>query len=75
MSEGSRTEVGGGETNTGLTGIDYRCYVYLRERAATDLYSVVTTSDENIDTVVDAEMIGIDVEYAALCDTYSTVLA
>ena len=39
----------------------------LRDRAATDLYSVVTSSDENIDTVVEDAMSTLDAEYEALC--------
>ena len=46
----------------------------LRDRAATDLYSIVNSSDENIDTVVESNMAALDVEYFLLCEAYSTVL-
>lgn len=36
---------------------------------------MVTTSGENIDTVVEAEMAGLDAEYEALCAEFSAVLA
>lgn len=48
--------------------------VYLRDCAATVIHTVVTPSVEDIDTVVDAEMIGIDAEYAALCAEYAVSL-
>jgi hypothetical protein len=46
----------------------------LRDRVAPDMYSGVTSSDENIDTVVDAEMISIDAEYEALVAEYAVSL-
>ena len=39
------------------------------------MYSGVTTSDENIDTVVEAAMSNLDAEYAALVAEYSAVSA
>lgn len=46
---------------------------YLRGRVATDLHSVANTIANTIDNVVDAEMVGIDAEYAALCGALITV--
>lgn len=48
---------------------------YWRDPAAPDWHSGVTTSDENIDAVVEAEMAGLDAEYAALCAEYAVALA
>lgn len=44
-----------------------------RDRAAPDLYSGVTTNDENIDVVVEAAMSNLDAEYAALVAEYAAV--
>ena len=43
----------------------------LRDRVAPDMYSDVTSSDENIDTVVDVAMSNFDAEYEALVAEYA----
>ena len=46
----------------------------MRDRVAPDMYSGVTSSDENIDTVVDVAMSNIDAEYEALVAEYAVSL-
>lgn len=43
----------------------------MRERVAPGMYPDVTTSDENIDTVVDVAMSNFDAEYEALVAEYA----
>lgn len=47
----------------------------LRDRAATDLYSVVTTSDISDDTLVEIEMAGLDAEWELLATSVLTLVA
>lgn len=46
----------------------------MRDRVAPDMNSDVTSSDENIDTVVDVAMSNIDAEYEALVAEYAVSL-
>lgn len=46
----------------------------LRDRVAPDMNSDVTSSDENIDTVVDVAMSNIDAEYEVLVAEYAVSL-
>ena len=43
----------------------------MRDRAAPDMHSGVTSSDVDNDTVVEIEMIGLDAAYEALCAEFA----
>lgn len=47
----------------------------LRDRAAPDLYSGVTTSDISDDTLVEIEMAGLDAEWELLATSALTLVA
>ena len=47
----------------------------LRDRVATDLYSVVTLSDISDDTLVEIEMAGLDAEWELLATSALTLVA
>lgn len=46
---------------------------YLRGRVATDLHSVANTIANTIDNEIEAALVGLDAEYAALCGALITV--